>query len=1446
MGSSAASRDVYARILSRVDTDELREQCCKIVQKDAKRVLKRFAEMESAMLRIKQVDDAAKLLLASEHKHSNQESKSASNQRMHEQIEEVGCVRERLSAAIDRLVTGRPSDANAKDTPKKEEVVPKSAPSWGNDASLEKKRKLDTPDHLHSSSDADTTASLMKSWQGSTEAATSKPDLYSQVSLPVKRARKVVETIDLTYSSSDEEPTKLEVPQSEFDDIRPPTCLDEAKKLWKSSTASQAHQFPFLAKKLRNHLFNQTQLSAVEIEEIGEALKIATSIGMSPFILRADSVLESLAIAIEKYVTLVGEIPANISKNVTEFTAFFLSTRSSSEAVGDPCIDRDAVIRVIVGQVWENGTVGGFRGFQSGIFDSESLGWQKCELVAPVDPRRQLIAERSKLQTFLRTRTLTETRVADADWSVHAKVLVGFKHADRLHRARADCVTCSHRIRRQKEREHTADQNLRGQHCRVFLTKQVETGAVLERRSKANVTVTPVDDEGRCIEVGHSAPFHGMDTAALLHSTLAMSGFERILARVGGDALRDYCSSAIEDELKNLKEKMRVCLASVEKALEVQDAILKLDVPLTDNAATFAAIQSGYQKFNDDLDKFIKEQKKMQAADAARKAEDEQSHSGSTKRRRTGSIASANGQKESPQEQEITRLLGRIQHRLTRKQNDTWIVKNIDDVGTIASLVKIKVPEKAQRKDLVLVLDHFASAVLLSAFATDSVLVQLSVMLANLVGVHNDIDDYIRSARELLASKRSAFAPSQHQAPPSYSYTNGATSQYTPAPVGIGIVDSHQFNSLNSVLVSDEPHPKKTKIEHNAVDLIVKVENAATSASSQPPGIFEVHVYDLPWGAKQSDVKSYFSGAGTIVSIRMPTMDDGSTVGVAIIRFATFTLTALLVQRHFASGRMDASSESGFKWILARLRDDLRQKHCSQALQEEIDDVLAQLTACSEAMAHAAQVEDAIASLQANQSGGNAAHVRIRTPSVMALLDELQALQSSCGDKLAVLLKPFMEMSKDAAMKQPHTEKASKNHIEAQEESSIYEEVGKAFLKIQKVVTKQRGSDWIAHAVELVRAAAKSYPDESAIQNLSSGDACKRAKKELKRSMLSGLEPLQAALLDNAAENRDEMLRFRKALKKLAKCNPYLHRFYGESEAVLTEKEQYLIAKEQHKAEKAAKEQRRAEKAAQEKRDAEEAAHKQRRAKRAAEEEWRAENEQQRADKAAQKKRKLSESNSATGVEAASAADSVPLIEVRQMMTQCFREVKELGSHFTLESFDTNLNRLAIAANSLSREFTCDDASSLTASLFRMVGYVEKITQPMRRRNQALRLETALKAMLAAKHLPISNRRRRLAQGYLKKCKQLAKVAKGGNQSHYEKTAKEKARPVSGDADKAKQAVNARASSKAPAQKATVKKDESAETKETEEVAPVKTHVRFKEQESRKLVASKSHVRFDD
>lgn len=123
------------------------------------------------------------------------------------------------------------------------------------------------------------------------------------------------------------------------------------------------------------------------------------------------------------------------------------------------------------------------------------------------------------------------------------------------------------------------------------------------------------------------------------------------------------------------------------------------------------------------------------------------------------------------------------------------------------------------------------------------------------------------------------------------------------------MVDPQHFNSRNSAVVAsseEAPRPKKPKLEHNAVDLIVKVENSAAQASAaQQTGSFEVHVYDLPWGAMQTDVEAYFSGAGAITSIRMPTMDDGSTVGVAIIRFAAYESmnTALRMDGYHFQGK---------------------------------------------------------------------------------------------------------------------------------------------------------------------------------------------------------------------------------------------------------------------------------------------------------------------------------------------------------------------------------------------------------------------------------------------------------------------------------------------------------------------------------------------------------------
>ena len=209
-----------------------------------------------------------------------------------------------------------------------------------------------------------------------------------------------------------------------------------------------------------------------------------------------------------------------------------------------------------------------------------------------------------------------------------------------------------------------------------------------------------------------------------------MSGFERILARVNGDALRSYCSSAIEDELRNLQTSMQLCLDKAEQALAVQDAVAKLDVPLSrENAATCADIKRQYLTFSADLESFIKEQRKLQAEEP----ED--------------SLDAQQKQSEKRNREHVTKLLGKIQYRITRKRNDAWIDKNFADVASVAELIGRGAPagpDKTLRNELVLVLDHLISSVLLSPLTTQSTLQTMDEVLQKMAGVHGDIDEYIR------------------------------------------------------------------------------------------------------------------------------------------------------------------------------------------------------------------------------------------------------------------------------------------------------------------------------------------------------------------------------------------------------------------------------------------------------------------------------------------------------------------------------------------------------------------------------------------------------------------------------------------------------------------------------------------------------------------------------
>ncbi|GMF45899.1 unnamed protein product [Phytophthora fragariaefolia] len=351
-----------------------------------------------------------------------------------------------------------------------------------------------------------------------------------------------------------------------------------------------------------------------------------------------------------------------------------------------------------------------------------------------------------------------------------------------------------------------------------------------------------------------------------LHSQCShlMSGFERILARVGGDALRSYCSSAIEDELRHLQTRMQTCLESAEQALKVQQAVAKLDVPLSrENAATCAEIRRKFAAFSIELRSFVDEQRALQAQAPAAADPPE----GGERRR-----------SEQQSRERVAKLLGKIQHRIRRKRSDAWIDKSLAGVEAVARLIvddDFAGPDKALRNELVLVLDHLISAVLLSPLTTQATLEKMDAVLQKLAGVHADID---QSSGELLAKKRAAYA------------LQGQTGSQWPAAASNDIVNA-----------AEEPRVKRQRVEPDPEsEYVVKEERIATAVdvatAAGSDASYEVYVSDLPWGTIKEDVVSYFGIAGAVKSVQMPTMSDGSTVGVAIIRFAALEGMALALR----------------------------------------------------------------------------------------------------------------------------------------------------------------------------------------------------------------------------------------------------------------------------------------------------------------------------------------------------------------------------------------------------------------------------------------------------------------------------------------------------------------------------------------------------------------------
>lgn len=195
--------------------------------------------------------------------------------------------------------------------------------------------------------------------------------------------------------------------------------------------------------------------------------------------------------------------------------------------------------------------------------------------------------------------------------------------------------------------------------------------------------------------------------------------------------------------------------------------------------------------------------------------------------------------------------------------------------------------------------------------------------------------------------------------------------------------------------------------------------------------------------------------------------------------------------------------------------------------------------------------------------------------------------------------------------------------------------------------------------------------------------------------------------------------------------------------------------------------------------------------------------EQRKAGKAARKKRKWSDASSTTSsvalplvkeetsTPAAPMTKKLTIAEVRPLLTLCSREVRLLRDRFEMASFDVNLNRLVDAADSLSAEFTYDDVSTLVTSLFALAEHVEKVAQPIRRKNRLLRVEAVLKILIASTYIPMSNRRRAIVQEYLTNCQEWLRAfqSTSGNGETSKASPRVVATPIAREAERAKRTV---------------------------------------------------------
>ncbi|TYZ58391.1 hypothetical protein PybrP1_009651 [[Pythium] brassicae (nom. inval.)] len=377
---AASSSDVYARILARMQPDELREHCRTAQKRDVSRMGRQFSQLKGTLRRLREVDAATRALLP--------DSAASGASVLLARLLELRELHARLGCAADALTQRQAQARNDVIQPVRGRaerfigmVCAECGGGWLTWSSLSyavvtscaapldvvaddgkqptKKRKV-----RQSLKPLDAVDPIKQEMKAAAWPHPSKQEEHTDC----QKRRQAEQPATPEFES----PTKLELLEYDSDpncSARAPTCLEEARKLLRASTEMQSHQFAFLVKKLRNVLGSRTNLEAAEAHELAQTIDIATRIGMNPNAVEPSSpALGDLLIAADHFRVLTGADSAvrTASMSMEKLAAYMvppsgvLSTAAPGVTVagdavtapGDACIvaqcDGETVIRVNV------------------------------------------------------------------------------------------------------------------------------------------------------------------------------------------------------------------------------------------------------------------------------------------------------------------------------------------------------------------------------------------------------------------------------------------------------------------------------------------------------------------------------------------------------------------------------------------------------------------------------------------------------------------------------------------------------------------------------------------------------------------------------------------------------------------------------------------------------------------------------------------------------------------------------------------------------------------------------------------------------------------------------------------------------------------------------------------------------------------------------------------